>query len=374
VKVALASVYLGRVQRGFERYFGDLFGVLQGEIDITLFQGGPPAQARERKPPLQGPLTAAASLLPLGRSAAAEYKDYKRDCVAFGLGLLPDLLRNRFDVLHCIDPPLAVVLQRLQSASRFRPRLLFTEGCLMPPSLYPRVAHIHHVARAAFEEGLAAGVPEAHMTLVPCGLHTGRFAPPAAREALRRKHGVGPDTFVVLAVSAVKRLHKRVDHIVREARELTGDVQLWIDGNPEDAVFVDEIRRELGPRARITHVPSADVPELYALADVMVHAALGESFGLAIVEALSSGLLVLAHDSPHFEWLVGDRACLVDMASPGKLAARLRELQVAPAAAGAGAAARAARVRERFDWSSLVPAYVDMYRKVATLEARPVHR
>ena len=373
MRVALASVYLGRVQRGFERYFAELFGVLQGEIDVTLFKGDGPERAEERKPPLQGPLTAAASVLPLGRRAAVEYKDYKRDSIAFGLGLLPDLVRNRFDVLHCIDPPLAVVLQRLQAAFRFRPRLLYTEGCLTPPSLYPRVAHIHHVARAAFEDGIAAGVPESHMTLVPCGLHTVRFAPPATREALRRKHGVGPGTFVVLAVSAVKRVHKRVDHIVREVQGLTGDVLLWIDGNPEDGGLVEQVRRDLGERARITHVPSSDVPELYALADVMVHAALGESFGLAIVEALSSGLMVLAHDSPHFEWLVEDRACLVDMAAPGMLAVRLRELQARPVSGGAAPAARRARVRERFDWSALRPAYADMYRKVAALGGQAAH-
>lgn len=371
-RIALVSIGIGRIQRGYERYFSGLFGALREELDITLYKSGGTSSAQQKVPPLLRATTAIARALPLGR-LGTEYKEYKHDCLAFGLSLLPELLRNGFHVLHCIDYPLAVVLQHLQRVCRFRTRLLFTNGCCMPPQYYPRVAHVHHVAQPLFQEALAKGVPPSRITLVPCGLDTEKFAATASQQELRQKHGISDSTFVILAVTAVKRLHKRVDHIIEEVSRLEGDVLLWIDGNPEDPTIPELARQRLGSRCRMTHVPSSEVSELYYLADVMVHAALEESFGLAVVEALSTGLLVLTHDSAHFQWLVQDQDCLVDMRTPGKLTARLRQLLKRTGEHSCRAQARAASVRQRFDWRSLTPAYIEMYRKVAGLNrAGPV--
>ena len=363
-RVALVSIGLGRVQRGFERYFADLYAVLRHEIDVTLYRSAGGDGVAERVPPMLGPLTRAARALPAGRWMGRA--EYQRDCIAFGLALLPDLRREPFDVVHCIDPPMAFVLQRLKRLTRFRPRVLFTEGCVMPPSLYPRVDHIHHVGHSAYEAAIAAGIPRAAMTLVPCGLHTQRFARRPNRREIRARHGIGDATFVVLAVSAVKREHKRLDHVIEEVARLEGDVLLWIDGNPEDAAVPELARARLGNRCRITHVGSAELPELYSAADVLVHASLSESFGLAIAEALCAELPVLVHDSAHFAWLVEDRQCLVDMSTSGRLADCLRELHASPESLQRGAPRRAERVKQRFDWAALGPMYADMYRRTTT--------
>jgi glycosyltransferase involved in cell wall biosynthesis len=366
-RVALVSVGIGRVQRGFERLVSDLFALVRGEVDVTLFKSGGERTPREKVPPFLRPTTGVARRLPLGGMAGRA--EYNRDCLAFGLTLLPALVTGRFDIVHCIDPPLAAVLARLLRAARLSPRLLFTEACEMPPAYYPRVDHVHHIGKSSYDAAIAAGVPASFMTLVPCGVRVDRFTAEADRQALRQKHGVAPDTFVVLAVSAVKRTHKRVEHLIEEVARVPGDVLLWIDGNPEDPTLPELARERLGPRCRITHVPSSDVPELYRVADVLAHAALSESFGIAIVEALYSGTPVLVHDAPHFEWLVGGRDGLVDMASPGRLAAGLRELRSRPPASRTAVAEQA---RQRFDWQALRPDYLDLYRRVAagTVPAR----
>lgn len=369
-KIALVSIGIGRTRRGFERYFSDLFGVLREELDITLYKSDGARSSRERVPLLLRHTTAIARALPFGKVAeGAAYEKYKHDCVGFGLSLLPELLRNDFDIVHVIDYPLAKVLVHLQRACRLRAQQLFTNGCCMPPQYYPRSAHIHHVAQPMYQDALAKDIPETRLTLVPCGIHTQRFGTSASRQGLRKKYAISDSTFVILAVTAVKRMHKRVDHIIEEVSQLDGDVLLWIDGNPEDPTIPELAREKLGPKCRITHVPSSDVPELYRVADLMVHPALEESFGLAIVEALSTGLMVLTHNSPHFEWLVQDRECLVDMSTPGRLTARLRELVGRSGDLSRGTQARAARVRQRFDWRSLIPGYIAMYRKVAGLHS-----
>lgn len=367
-RVALVSIGIGRVQRGFERMFTDLFGVLRDNLDVTLFKGGGTPSAHEKVPPFLRTATAIARALPLGGHAGGA--TYKGDCVAFGLTLLPELLRGRFDVIHCVDPPLAIVLGYLQRVCRFRGRLLFTEGCRMPPQYYPRVAHIHHVGLVAFQQAVAMGIPESHMTVIPIGVHTERFAKTVGRRELRRKHEISDGTFVILVVSNVERVFKRVDYIIEEVSRLEGDILLWIDGHPDDPTLPEFARQKLGPRCRITYVPSSEVADLYHLADVMVHANLDEAFGIAVAEALSSGIMVLTHNSPHFEWLVQDPDCLVDMSAPGNLTARLRELTARGEGFCGRSPARAESARQRLDWRCLTPAYVEMYRKVAGLKSR----
>ena len=96
-KVALVSIGVGRLQRGFERMFTELFAVLKDDFDVTLFKSGGTRSSREKVPPFLGVNTAIARALPLGGHAGGA--KYKADCLAFGSSLLPELLRERFDVI-----------------------------------------------------------------------------------------------------------------------------------------------------------------------------------------------------------------------------------------------------------------------------------
>jgi len=207
------------------------------------------------------------------------------------------------------------------------------------------------------------------MTMIPTGIHTRQFADSMGRRELRRKHAIADSTFVILAVSNVERVFKRVDYIIEEVSRLEGDFLLWIDGHPEDPTLPELAAQKLGPKCRITYVPSSDVPELYHLAAVMAHASVDEGFGRAVVEALCAGLMVLVHDCPHFKWLVQDNNCLVDMNVPGNLTARLRELFALRNDLCKGSHQRAATASQRFDWNSVAPSYAEMYRKVAAMSA-----
>ena len=366
-KIAIVSIGIGRVQRGFERYFYDLFLAVRDKVDITLYKSGGTPNSRERIPPLLWPTTRIARALPLGRwVGGTDYKEYKRDCLAFAFCLLPELLRNRFDVVHIIDPPLAQVLQHLMRGCGLRTRLLLCDGCFIPPQYYPPAAYVQVTSHVHLQDALATGIPESQVTALPPGVHTQRFVSQVGRQELRQKYGISESTFVVLAVSAL-RPPKRLDYIIEEVSRLEGDVLLWLDGYPEDPSIPALARDRLGARCRITYVPSGDVPELYGAADVLVHACLEEGFGYAVVEAISAGLMVLAHDTPHFEWLIQDRDCLIDMRVPGRLTSRLHELASNSNDLSSRLQARAASAHRRFDWLSLTPAYVELYGKVANL-------
>jgi glycosyltransferase involved in cell wall biosynthesis len=369
-KVAMVCIGIGRSQRGYERYFSDIFALLGDDLDITLFKSGGATGPAERIPRRLEEMTRLARLMPLtGTANSAEYRRYRQDCLGYWAALLPEVLRGGYDVVHVIDYPLAEAMQYLRRLPGFSARVIYTNGCCVPPGLCPQVDRIHYVSEPFHASALAAGLPGRRTVVVPCGIYAERFASPMSREELRRKHGVAQGTYVVLAVTAVKRQHKRVDHIVDEVSSVPGNVLLWIDGKPEDAGLVEAAKRRLRERLRISCVPSESVGELYRLADVFVHAAVEESFGLSIVEAMSCALPVLVHDTRHFEWLTGGGEGLVDMTKKGQLAGRLSAL-VAGTRASGGARGGASESWRRFEWSNLKAAYLDMYADAAGVNGR----
>lgn len=363
LRVAIGSPGIGLVQRGFERFMRDIFDQVRGDIDVTLLKGAGPAAPGERT----------LRFLPRGGTVQRHTRLHRLigrtpmhvECLTFALAMLPALIRGRYDVVHVIDPPLARVLWHLRRTLRLRFRLLYTEGTAMPPGDYPPVDFIHHVSPVTEAQALAHGHDAARMTTIPCGFSPERFAVAEDRQALRARHGIGPDVFVVLALSAINRGHKRTHHVIDEFAGLEGDALLWLDGSLDhgDPDLIDHARARLGDRVRITHVPSAQVGELYRMADAMPHAALFESFGLAIVEAASCGVPMAVHDAPHFRWLLPNPACWIDMTQPGLLRDRLARLQHDPAARAAASSADV--VRERYDWQTLRHDYLALYRRMA---------
>jgi glycosyltransferase involved in cell wall biosynthesis len=360
-RVALACPGVGLVQRGFERMFGDLFRVLGETVEVTTFKGGGPVGPRERVLRFARRNGSIPRLLPVHRLVGRT--PYYTECATFALALLPRLVRGRFDVVHVVDLPLARCLFWMRSRLGLGFRLLYTEGSSAEPRYYPPADHIHQISEAARERATRYGIAESLQTLVPVGVFPERFAAHASREELRARHGIPRDAFVVLSVAALNRYHKRTDYLIEEAVGLPPDTLLWLDGSLDhgDPDLVDVARRQLGKRCRVTQVPSDQVGELYALADVMVLGSLDEAFGLSIVEASIAGLPVLTHDAPHFRWLFPEADDHVDMTRPGALAARLVELRDP---ARRAARRRSASTRDRFGWDRLRDRYLEMYDKV----------
>lgn len=366
MRVAIACPGIGLVQRGYERMFLDMFDLLKGELDLTLFKGGGPSSEREVVVPLFLPRNGRfLEALPIHRLVGRT--TIHAECMTFALALLPYLKAGAFDVVHCADPPLARILYKMRRLLGMRFRLLFTHASSMVPTHYPPADHVHECAKVTYDDCIAAAIPSHALTLLPLGIYPARFETARTRNDLRREYGVSDHTFVILGVGAMDRRHKRIHHLIEEAARLQGDFLLWLDGSPDqgDPSLPGLARSLLGDRVRITHVPTSKVPELFRMADVMAHAALWEAFGLAIVEGASSGLPVLVHDAPHFRWLFANSKAWVDMSAPGALTGRLSFLM-----ANRGALAEVCcttDVRERFSWDVLKDGYRSMYEHVATL-------
>jgi glycosyltransferase involved in cell wall biosynthesis len=73
-------------------------------------------------------------------------------------------------------------------------------------------------------------------------------------------------------------------------------------------------------------VPYTDIPRLYASSDIFVFPSLVESFGHPLVEAMASGLPVIASDIPVCREICGDAALYFDPLDPEALAQTLAAL------------------------------------------------
>ena len=360
IKAAIVCPTIGQTRRGYERYFTELFAALRSHADITLFKGAGPADDGER---VVGHITRTGALSRLFPDRLL-YPRYLLEFGSFAICVAPLLAAGGFDLVHFIDPPLARSLHIARRLSGGKFRLLFSNA---RPEFFDcsRWAdHIHCLAPPAVRQARELGVCDSRLSMIPVGVDCSRLALKTSREELRRKYGVPLDRFVALSVTTLNRAHKRVDHLIEEASLAGGEFLLWIDGSlhPDgDPTLVKLAAEKLGNRFRRTHVPSENVAELLKLADVFVSSAVVESFGMAIVEAMASGLPVITHDSPHFRWLTGGRADFVDMTKRGDLAALLRAFsEGAETPRGGPGAASAAR---RFEWSLVAPEYLEMYRR-----------
>ncbi len=355
MRVALLCPTVGQTRRGYERFMTGLFAVLGEDVAVTMYKGGGEASANQTVVPHLRRTGALSRLF----SNRLKYRRYQLEFATFSASLFPHLLRRDYDLVHFIDAPLARPLHAFRRWSGRNFRTLFTDAGPVSAEVSGWVDHVHYITPSAHRDALANGVSANRSTMAPVGVDAADFRTPLNREAVRAGFGISPQTTVILSVTTINRGHKRVDHLIEEAAGLRGDFLLWLDGSlhPDgDPSLLEFGRKRLGDRFRHTHLPSDRVGELYRAADVKVSSSLTESFGMALVEAQSAGTPVLAHDSPHFRWLLGEEATFADMRTPG--AAR-RALQEVVESHGATPGAPSAC---RFDWSRLKESYLRLYR------------
>ncbi|MGW0843654.1 glycosyltransferase [Streptomyces sp. NPDC002787] len=161
------------------------------------------------------------------------------------------------------------------------------------------------------------GVPSPRIEVVPNGIDLARFHFDASRRHhTRRRLGLPEDAYVVGGIGRLTA-GKRFDVLIRAMARLPADHWLLlVGGGPEESVL-RRTAHEAGVADRVLFTgerpnvpdaspgtgasPGTDVPSLTFAMDLLASPSSEEAFGLAVVEALASGLPVLYTSCPAIE-------------------------------------------------------------------------
>jgi len=324
MKIALLCAGLGNIYRGHEIFAQDLFALLDGHADITLFKGAGAAAPRQVVVPT---LARDAELLqhirlpvsPRWHGAAVSQEQLRIEAETFSYGALPQLLAGGYDVLHCLEREVADRLYSLRHLFAQTPKILFSNGGAIPAADLPACDFVqehtpYNLARSARRKAF----------MVPHGVDVDCFHP-GVRSDFRARHGIPDDAFVVISVGTVCYWHKRMDHVIREVAALPQAHLLIVGQDSADTPAIQALGRQLMPgRITFTRMAHEDLPQAYAAADVFVLGSLFETFGIVYIEAMAMGLPVVSTNHPNQRQII-QAGVFIDMAAPGALSAALRD-------------------------------------------------
>lgn len=283
------------------------------------------------------------------------------------------------DVLGAVAATLAGRRARLVSGKHNdeqvlkRPLVSLVHGAV---GRLPRVTIVlsDHVGRFIEQYGRVPRVRQERIYygLDPVPFETAAAAGADAIRATRRELGIGEREVVFTCVArfAPQKAHDVLLRAFAEARQQRPDLRLLLVGDDpfgDGRVRAEAVAKELG-----VHGPALfagirrDVPRLLAASDVFTMASLWEGLGLVFLEAMATGLAVLATDVSAVPEVVleGKTGRLVPPSDAPAMARAMVELAGDPAGRRKMGAVGAARVRAEFGLDRMVEETLDVYRRV----------
>jgi glycosyltransferase involved in cell wall biosynthesis len=243
-------------------------------------------------------------------------------------------------------------------------------------AIYRRADRVVCIGRDLEREALRAGVGRERVEYLPHGVDLTRFRPPLAGERTRLRAELGwPDTPIVLFVGRLSREKGVMDLL--EAWRLTRRGQAilvlvgpdmtghpWDAGGPARAYVA---AHDLGAGVRFEGYAS-DPSRFYRAADFFVQPSHFEALGNTAIEAMASGLPVIASGVGGLaDFCVdGENALVHEPRSPESLARALRTMLDDPALAAKLGAAGRRTAAERFELNGLLNRYGELIESVAS--------
>jgi glycosyltransferase involved in cell wall biosynthesis len=224
--------------------------------------------------------------------------------------------------------------------------------------MFKRTDHVQTISTylAHFAETMGAR----SVSVVPNGVDVDFFSqmfPQSALEALnaklQRKEG---ESFVI---TASRLVHKNgVDSVISAMKYLDPSIRFIICGVGPDEAYLKELARIEGVEDRVTfvgHVGHEELPKYLRISDVFIRASRSEGFGNAFVEAMATGIPVIATPVGGITDFLTDKKtglfCAVDDASDiaHKISILLRDINLSKELVNEAKK----MVKERYDWKKI---------------------
>ncbi len=206
------------------------------------------------------------------------------------------------------------------------------------------------------------------ISVVHNGIDHDQFQPvddPDRLRDVRERHDL-PERFVLYLGGYDFR--KNIDVLVEAMPRLPGDVDLLLAGGMSEARrdALTRLAERHGVESRLCfpgYIDDADVPPLYAAAEVFAYPSLAEGFGLRILETMAMGCPIVASDRTSIPEVLGDAGLLVDPEAPTAIAEGLNRM-LADETFRLACIERGLERVQTFSWRRCAEETLEVYRNV----------
>jgi glycosyltransferase involved in cell wall biosynthesis len=163
---------------------------------------------------------------------------------------------------------------------------------------------------------------------------------------------------IILGVSAFVSW-KRLDLVIKAVAELK-EGSLLLAGEGKEEKKLRKLGKKLLPgKFKIMSFSHKDMPKVYSAADIFTFSTVPwESFGIVLVEAMASGLPVVASDDPKRREIVGNAGMFVNPRDTKKYAKTLKK------ALETDWGDKPRKQAEKFNWDDIAQEYEKLFRKL----------
>ncbi len=206
-------------------------------------------------------------------------------------------------------------------------------------------------------------MPELPIGVIPNGIDTQEFMPAIAAARVRQR---------ILCVSRLVE-RKGVQHLIGSMPAIVAsfpDVSLQIVGEGNLADELTAQCKSLGVHEHVEflgYVPHEQLPELYQKAELFVQPSFYEGMSNTVLEAMASGLPIVATGEGGREELFSGNAVTVPFGKPKELASAVGALLNARETISS-MGLRSRHIAEGFSWSAVAGRYVDYYQTMDSTE------
>jgi len=194
--------------------------------------------------------------------------------------------------------------------------------------------------------------------VIPNGIDTNQFQP-------RLETSSRDNNFKILCVSRITE-RKGIKYLIKATRYLPEKAILEIIGEGNEKEKLDKLADDLKLEDRINFLGldnHDDLPEIYSQADIFVLPSLNEGMSNTILEALASGLPIIATDTGGTKELLtdGKNGFIIKMKDSQDISEKIKRLIInKDLLVTMGRVSR--KVAENFSWQKVADRYLELYK------------
>ena len=158
-----------------------------------------------------------------------------------------------------------------------------------------------------------------NVTVTPNGVDPSVFHP----DAIQTSYEIAGKYILFVGSIQPRKNLARLIAAWHEIKDEFKDIYLVIAGDAGRVFRTEQFFEDKQIRF-LSRIPDADLPGLYARAELFVLPSLDEGFGLPVLEAMACGTPVLVSNAGALPEVAGDAAVIFDVANPAELTASLK--------------------------------------------------